>query len=176
MNSVDRLYKLMEQGRISVKEFEEFQSRTQAQKIIREHVQEQQPAQTKERITAGRKNIIGRLEQRLMSGRITTEEYKKKKAEYVDTLFELYIKDIITYDELKEWYAKSGLPLKKFFNTSGLLYKEMQLKDKLVTMNEEEMLKLLATNGMLVKRPLLIGDGVVLAGFKAEKWAEALQK
>ena len=102
MNSVDRLYKLLEQGRISVKEFEEFQSRTQAQKIIREHVQEQQPAKTKERIMAGRKNIIGRLEQMLMSGRITTEEYKKKKAEYVDTLFELYIKDIITYDELKE--------------------------------------------------------------------------
>lgn len=99
MNSVDRLYKLMEQGRISAREFEEFQSRSQA---IREYVQEQQPAKTKERITAGKRNIIGHLEQRLMSGRITTEEYKKKKAEYVDMLFELYIKDIITYDELKQ--------------------------------------------------------------------------
>ena len=75
-----------------------------------------------------------------------------------------------TYDELKEWYGKSGLPLKKFFNTSGLLYKEMQLKDKLVTMNEEEMLKLLATNGMLVKRPLVIRDGCVLTGFKEADW------
>ncbi len=69
---------------------------------IIKYLQEQQPAKTKERITAGKRNIIGHLEQRLMSGRITTEEYKKKKAEYVDMLFELYIKDIITYDELKE--------------------------------------------------------------------------
>lgn len=61
-----------------------------------------------------------------------------------------------SYEELKEWYNKSGLPLKRFFNTSGLLYKEMQLKDKLPTMNEEEQLKLLATNGMLVKRPLVV--------------------
>ena len=61
-----------------------------------------------------------------------------------------------SYEELKEWYAESGLPLKKFFNTSGMLYKEMQLKDKLPTMSEEEQLKLLATNGMLVKRPLIV--------------------
>ena len=79
-----------------------------------------------------------------------------------------------TYDELKEWYGKSGLPLKKFFNTSGLLYKEMQLKDKLVTMNEEELLKLLATNGMLVKRPLVIGENFVLVGFKESEWSEKL--
>ena len=79
-----------------------------------------------------------------------------------------------TYDELKEWYGKSGLPLKKFFNTSGLLYKEMQLKDKLVTMNEEEMLKLLATNGMLVKRPLFINGEDVLVGFKEAEWNEKL--
>ena len=77
-----------------------------------------------------------------------------------------------TYDELKEWYSKSGLPLKKFFNTSGLLYKEMQLKDKLPTMSEEEQLSLLASNGMLVKRPLLVKDNMVLVGFKEVEWSE----
>lgn len=77
-----------------------------------------------------------------------------------------------TYEELKEWYEKSGLPLKKFFNTSGLLYKEMQLKDKIPTMSEEEQLKLLATNGMLVKRPLLVLEDTVLVGFKEEQWSE----
>ena len=80
-----------------------------------------------------------------------------------------------TYEELKEWHEKSGLPLKKFFNTSGLLYKEMQLKDKLVTMSEEEMLQLLATNGMLVKRPLLINGETVLVGFKESEWSEKLK-
>lgn len=69
---------------------------------IIKYLQEQQPAKTRERIAAGQKGIIGQLEQMLMTGRITTDEYKKRKAEYVDTLFELYIKDIITYDELKE--------------------------------------------------------------------------
>ena len=77
-----------------------------------------------------------------------------------------------SYEELKEWYSKSGLPLKKFFNTSGLLYKEMQLKDKLPTMSEEEQLKLLATNGMLVKRPLVVNGDIVLIGFKKAEWAE----
>ena len=77
-----------------------------------------------------------------------------------------------TYEELKEWYEKSGLPLKKFFNTSGLLYKEMQLKDKSPAMSEEEQLKLLATNGMLVKRPLLVLEHTVLVGFKEEQWNE----
>ena len=77
-----------------------------------------------------------------------------------------------TYEELKEWYEKSGLPLKKFFNTSGLLYKEMQLKDKIPTMSEEELLKLLATNGMLVKRPILVSEDIVLVGFKEEQWSE----
>ena len=77
-----------------------------------------------------------------------------------------------TYDELKEWYSKSGLPLKKFLNTSGLLYKEMQLKDKLPTMSEEEQLSLLASNGMLVKRPLLVKDNMVLVGFKEVEWSE----
>ena len=79
------------------------------------------------------------------------------------------------YEELKEWHEKSGLPLKKFFNTSGLLYKEMQLKDKLVTMSEEEMLQLLATNGMLVKRPLVVSGGEVLVGFKESEWSEKLK-
>ena len=81
-----------------------------------------------------------------------------------------------TYEELKEWYQMSGLPLKKFFNTSGLIYKEMQLKDKLPTMSEEEQLQLLATNGMLVKRPLVIGDGYVLTGFKEKEWEEKIKK
>lgn len=75
-----------------------------------------------------------------------------------------------SYDELKAWYQMSGLPLKKFFNTSGLLYKEMQLKDKLATMSEEEQLKLLATNGMLVKRPVIVGENLVLLGFKEDEW------
>lgn len=75
-----------------------------------------------------------------------------------------------TYEELSEWHKKSGLPLKKFFNTSGLLYKSMELKAKLPTMTEDEMLKLLATDGMLVKRPVLVGDDFVLVGFKEADW------
>lgn len=77
-------------------------------------------------------------------------------------------------DEIKEWHQKSGLPLKKFFNTSGLIYKDLQLKDKLPGMTEEEQLALLATDGMLVKRPLVIGDDFVLVGFKEEEWARSL--
>ena len=79
-----------------------------------------------------------------------------------------------SYEELKLWYRTSEKPLKKFFNTSGLLYKSLALKDKLPTMTEEEMLRLLATDGMLVKRPLLIGDGFVLVGFKEAEWEEML--
>ena len=79
-----------------------------------------------------------------------------------------------TYEELKEWYGKSGMPLKKFFNTSGVLYKEMQLKDKLPTMSEEEQLKLLATDGKLVKRPLVVGEDFVLTGFKEAEWNEKM--
>lgn len=78
-------------------------------------------------------------------------------------------------EELKEWHEKSGLPLKRFFNTSGMLYKEMQLKDKLPTMSEEEQLKLLATNGMLVKRPILTNETTVLVGFKEAEWEAALK-
>lgn len=80
-----------------------------------------------------------------------------------------------TYDELKEWHAKSGLPLKRFFNTSGMLYKEMQLKEKLPAMSEEEQLRLLATNGMLVKRPLIVDRNKVLVGFKEAEWEENLR-
>lgn len=79
-----------------------------------------------------------------------------------------------TYDELKAWYEQSGLPLKKFFNTSGLLYKEMQLKDKILAMSESEQLELLATNGMLVKRPLLVLEDKILVGFKESEWQEIL--
>ena len=77
-----------------------------------------------------------------------------------------------TLDELTAWYKQSGLPLKKFFNTSGLLYKSLDLKNKLPTMTDDEMLKLLATDGMLVKRPLLVGEGFVLVGFKENEWGK----
>lgn len=75
-----------------------------------------------------------------------------------------------SYEELAEWHERSALPLKKLFNTSGLLYKSMGLKDKLPAMSEDEMLLLLASDGMLVKRPLLIFDGFVLVGFKQTEW------
>ena len=78
-------------------------------------------------------------------------------------------------EELSEWYRLSGLPLRKFFNTSGLLYKSMDLKPKLSAMTEEEMLALLATDGMLVKRPLAIGDDFVLVGFKEAEWEARLK-
>ena len=81
-----------------------------------------------------------------------------------------------SYNELKEWYEKSGLPLKKFFNTSGLLYKEMQLKDNLISMSEDEQLKLLASNGMLVKRPIVLEGEKVLVGFKEAEWEEKLSR
>ena len=81
-----------------------------------------------------------------------------------------------TLEELTEWYKKSGLPLKKFFNTSGLLYKSLDLKNKLPEMTENDMLKLLSTDGMLVKRPILIGDDFVLVGFKEVEWAEKINK
>ena len=80
------------------------------------------------------------------------------------------------YDELTAWHKQSNLPLKKFFNTSGLQYKALQLKDKLPTMSEDEQLELLASDGMLVKRPILISDDFVLVGFKEADWAAALGK
>ena len=79
-----------------------------------------------------------------------------------------------SYEELKAWYEMSGLPLKKFFNTSGILYKQINLKDKLKEMSEDEQLKLLATDGMLVKRPLVIGDDFVLTGFKEKEWEDKI--
>ncbi|WP_298021879.1 arsenate reductase family protein [uncultured Dysosmobacter sp.] len=77
--------------------------------------------------------------------------------------------------ELRTWWQASGLPLKKFFNTSGLQYKALSLKDKLPAMSEEEQLALLATDGMLVKRPILVGDGFVLTGFRQAEWDEKLK-
>ena len=106
----------------------------------------------------------------------TTCQKAKKWLE--DNQIEYELRDIKidnpNIDELTEWYRKSGLPLKKFFNTSGLLYKSLDLKNKLPTMSDGEMLKLLSTDGMLVKRPLLIGDGFVLVGFKEPEWSENL--
>ena len=84
------------------------------------------------------------------------------------------VTDNPTYAELKEWYKKSGLPLKKFFNTSGNVYKELNLKDKLPEMSDDEKLNLLATNGMLVKRPVLVTSDTVLLGFKEEDWKKLL--
>ena len=106
----------------------------------------------------------------------TTCQKAKRWLEDRQITFEL--RDIKTdnpsYEELDAWYRRSGLPLKKFFNTSGLLYKSMELKDKLPGMTEEEMLRLLATDGMLVKRPLLISDTFVLVGFKETDWEHCM--
>lgn len=79
-----------------------------------------------------------------------------------------------TYEELKDWHAKSGLPLKKFFNTSGQLYKSMQLKDRLPAMSEDKQLQMLAQDGMLVKRPILVKGDTVLVGFRESEWEQAL--
>ena len=85
------------------------------------------------------------------------------------------VEDNPSFEELKTWHERSGLPLKKFFNTSGLLYKDLKLKDKLPEMTEEEQLRLLAGNGMLVKRPILVGDTFVLTGFRQAEWEEKLK-
>ena len=82
--------------------------------------------------------------------------------------------DAPSADELREWHRRSGLPLKRFFNTSGMAYRELGLKDKLPGMSEEEQLTLLASDGMLVKRPVLVGDGFVLTGFREAEWTRAL--
>ena len=103
---------------------------------------------------------------------------QKAKKWLDDNKIEYELRDIKednpSFEELTTWYKSSGLPLKKFFNTSGLLYKSMELKDELPTMSEEEQLKLLATDGMLVKRPLVIGKDFVLVGFKESEWSEKL--
>ena len=96
-----------------------------------------------------------------------------KGIEYTDRHI---VEDNPTFDELKLWYEKSGLPLKRFFNTSGLLYKSMELKDRLATMSEDEQLTLLASNGMLVKRPLLITDSAVIPGFREKEWEQAINE
>ena len=100
----------------------------------------------------------------------------KKAQSYLDeNSIEYEIRNIKTdnpsYDELKEWYEMSELSLKTFFNTSGILYRSMGLKDKLSSMSEEEQLKLLATDGMLVKRPIAVSENTVLVGFNADKWS-----
>ena len=101
---------------------------------------------------------------------------QKAKKWLDDSKIEYELRDIKednpSLEELTAWYKTSGLPLKKFFNTSGLLYKSMELKDKLPSMSEAEQLKLLATDGMLVKRPLVIGEDFVLVGFKESEWQE----
>ena len=103
---------------------------------------------------------------------------QKAKKWLDDNKIEYELRDIKednpSLEELYAWYKTSGIPLKRFFNTSGLLYKSTELKDKLPTMSEEEQLKLLATDGMLVKRPLLIGEDFVLVGFKESEWSEKL--
>lgn len=105
---------------------------------------------------------------------------QKAKKWLDDNKIEYELRDIKldnpTIDELTEWHRKSGLPLRKLFNTSGLLYKSLDLKSKLPTMTDDEMLKLLATDGMLVKRPLLICDDFVLVGFKEAEWGEKITK
>ena len=84
------------------------------------------------------------------------------------------VKDNPQYEELKDWYERSDLTLKRFFNTSGKIYREKKLKDKLPDMSEDEQLKLLSTDGMLVKRPIIVCDDFVLTGFKEAEWAEKL--
>lgn len=105
----------------------------------------------------------------------TCKKAKKWLEEHNVSFIDRDIKlDNPTAEELKTWYTRSNLPLKKFFNTSGNLYKELGLKDKLATMSEEEQLNLLATDGMLVKRPLIITEEFVLIGFKEQEWQDKL--
>lgn len=104
----------------------------------------------------------------------------KKAEKWLDSQGKEYVNRNIkeenpTAEELKAWIAKSGLPVKKFFNTSGMLYREMQLKDRLPDMSEEEQIALLAGDGMLVKRPILAGEDFVLVGFKAAEWEERMK-
>ena len=105
----------------------------------------------------------------------TCQKAKKWLDEHGLTYTDRHIKlENPTYEELKDWHARSGLPLKKFFNTSGLAYKALALKDKLPTMSEDEQFALLASDGMLVKRPILVGDDFVLVGFKEDQWEQHL--
>ena len=103
---------------------------------------------------------------------------RKAKKWLEENNLEFEEKDIVednpNVEELKEWYGKSDLPLKRFFNTSGMKYRELKLKDKLPDMSEEEQLELLATDGMLVKRPVLVGDDFAVTGFRVKEWEEKL--
>ncbi len=103
---------------------------------------------------------------------------RKAKKWLEENNLEFQEKDIVednpTVEELKEWYEKSDLPLKRFFNTSGMKYRELKLKDKLPEMSEDEQLELLATDGMLVKRPVIVTDDAVLTGFRQKEWEEKL--
>lgn len=103
---------------------------------------------------------------------------RKAKKWLEENNLEFEEKDIVednpNVEELKEWYGKSDLPLKRFFNTSGMKYRELKLKDKLPDMSEDEQLELLATDGMLVKRPIIVKDDVVLTGFRQKEWEEKL--
>ena len=103
---------------------------------------------------------------------------KKAKKWLEENNLEFDEKDIVednpTFEELNEWFEKSDLPLKRFFNTSGMKYRELKLKDKRPEMSEDEQLKLLATDGMLVKRPVIVSDSVILTGFKVKEWEENL--
>ena len=106
----------------------------------------------------------------------TCQKAKKWLDEHGLNYTERHIKeDNPGYDELKSWYEMSGLPLKRFFNTSGLLYKSMNLKDRLPAMSEDEQLRLLATDGMLVKRPIIVDGETVLTGFREAEWTELLK-
>lgn len=100
------------------------------------------------------------------------EQWLKERS--IDYSFRPIKEENPTANELKVWHKKSGLPLKRFFNTSGMLYKELNLKEKLKTMSEEEQINLLSSNGMLVKRPILISDSFVLVGFKENEWENKL--
>lgn len=116
---------------------------------------------------------------------ITFVEYPKcstcqkagKWLESKDVVFERrhIVEQNPSVDELREWHRRSGLPLKRFFNTSGMKYKELGLKDKLPSMSEEEQYELLATDGMLVKRPVLLGESYAIPGFREAEWAKALE-
>lgn len=132
--------------------------------------------------------IIGYTRQVLQKGRIslvflqyppcsTCQKAKKWLDEREISYTTRHIKEENpTKEELQQWYARSGLPLKRFFNTSGLAYKSLNLKEKLPTMSEEEQLALLATDGMLIKRPILVGNDFVLVGFKPAEWEQALRE
>lgn len=93
------------------------------------------------------------------------------KIEYIDRHI---VEEVPSKEELEKWIKESGYPIKKFFNTSGLVYKKLNLREKLPTLSEKEQIKLLSGNGMLIKRPLIIGDGVVLLGFRKEEWEKKI--